>query len=184
MTDAQLATRIRRLEDRVEIDELIARYGLVMDDRDMRGMPDLFTADAVVRSLDGVMNCRGREALIDLYRGRFKVLGPSNHFTHDRIVTFDDANPDLARGLVLAQAELNRRGPPLGAAIRYTDTYRREAERWKFAERVLAFMYYVPTAEYLDAFGPGLATRNRAYETPGPADWPEPLPTWREYYGS
>jgi hypothetical protein len=45
-------------------------------------------------------------------------------------------------------------------------------------------MYYVPTAEYLDAFGPGLATRNRAYETPGPADWPEPLPTWREYYGS
>jgi hypothetical protein len=119
MTDAQLATRIRRLEDRVEIDELIARYGLVMDDRDMRGMPDLFTADAVVRSLDGVMNCRGREALIDLYRGRFKVLGPSNHFTHDRIVTFDDADPDLARGLVLAHAEMNRRGPPPGGAGEY-----------------------------------------------------------------
>jgi hypothetical protein len=177
------AARIRRLEDRVEIDELIARYGLVMDDREMEVMPGLFTEDAVVRSLDGVMNCAGREALIELFRGRFKVLGPSNHVTHDRIVTFDDADPDLARGLVLAHAEMHRRGQPMLTAIRYSDTYRRDQGRWKFRERVLAFMYYVPTAEYLDAFGPGLATRNRAYDNPMPADWPEALPSWKKYYG-
>ena len=47
--------RIRRLEDRVEIGELIARYGLVMDDRDIDGMPALFTPDVVIRSDDGVL---------------------------------------------------------------------------------------------------------------------------------
>jgi hypothetical protein len=44
-------------------------------------------------------------------------------------------------------------------------------------------MYYVPTSEYLDALGAGLATRNRAYDVAQAADWPEPLATWQEYYG-
>jgi hypothetical protein len=35
---ADLEQRIRRLEDRTEIGDLIARYGLVMDNRDMDGM--------------------------------------------------------------------------------------------------------------------------------------------------
>jgi hypothetical protein len=26
-------------------------------------------------------------------------------------------------------------------------------------------MYYLPTAEYLEAFGPGIARRKRAYDT-------------------
>jgi hypothetical protein len=44
-------------------------------------------------------------------------------------------------------------------------------------------MYYVPTSEYLDAFGAGLSNRMRAYDVPAPADWPENLPTWQRYYG-
>ena len=45
-----LATRLQRLEDREAIKTLIARYGLVMDDRDMQGMPGLFTEDARILS--------------------------------------------------------------------------------------------------------------------------------------
>ena len=185
MTDlATLEARIRRLEDREAIAELIARYCLVMDNRDMENMPDLFTPDVVIRSADGVMNTVGREAAVELFRGRFRVLGPSNHFTHDRIVTFDESNPDRATGLVLAHAEMNRKNQPMLAAIRYEDVYLRHAGRWKFRSRTLAFMYYVPTAEYLDALGPGIGTRNRAYDSAVAADWPEQLPTWRSYYGS
>lgn len=183
-TASDIERRLRQLEDRVEIGELIARYGLVMDDRDMDSMPDLFTPDAVVRSADGVMNAQGRETLVELFRGRFKVLGPSNHFTHDRIVSFDPHDPDRARGLVLSHAEMQRKNMPMLAAIRYTDQYRRHEGRWKFAERVLSFFYYVPTAEYLDALGAGLAKRNRAYDEAVAADWPEALATWRKYYGS
>ena len=98
---------------------------------------------------------RGRDAVVKMFLGRFTVLGPSNHVTHDRIVRFDEANPDLAQGIVLSHAEMQRKGQPMVTAIRYLDHYRRDAGAWRFAERVLTFMYYVPTAEYLDAFGPG-----------------------------
>jgi len=178
-----LLRRIRRLEDRAEIGELVGRYCLVMDDRDMTGMTELFTSDAVVRSSDGVMHASGLPAVVAMFRGRFAVLGPSNHFTHDRIVRFEENDPDAASGIVLAHAEMNRKGQPMLAAIRYADRYRRLQGRWRIAERVLSFFYYVPTAEYLDALGPGLAARMRAYDVARPADWPEGLETWREYYG-
>ena len=176
-----LEARVRRLEDRNEICELIARYGLVMDDRDIEGMPGLFTPDITVRSVDGVMNARGLDAVVAQFKGRFEVLGPSHHFSHDKIIQFDAE--DLAHGTVLSHAEMNRKGQPMLAAIRYSDVYRRHQGRWKFSERLLAFFYYVPTAEYLDALGPGLATRMRAYDEPRAADFPESLITWRSYYG-
>jgi ketosteroid isomerase-like protein len=178
-----IEARLRRLEDRAEIGELVTRYCLAMDNRDTAEIPRLFAADACVRSLDGIMNATGRDAILAMFMGRFAVLGPSNHVTHDRIVKFDEATPDLAHGIVLSHAEMQRKGQPMVTAIRYLDKYRRDVGAWCFAERVLAFMYYVPTAEYLDAFGQGIATRMRAYETPAPADWPENLPTWRRYYG-
>jgi hypothetical protein len=178
-----LEARIRRLEDREEIAELIARYGLVMDNRDMEGMPALFAPGAVVRSMDGVMNATGHEAITELFRGRFKVLGPSNHFSHDKVLTFDDSDPDRASGLVLSHAEMNRMGQAMVTAIRYHDQYRRHEGCWKFSERVLSFFYYLPASQYLDALSEGLATRMRAYNNAAPADWPEKLDTWQKYYG-
>jgi len=81
-----LEERVRRLEDRTAINELIARYCLVMDNRDVAGMETLFTLDVHFWSADGVMDAHGRDAAIDMFKGRFTVLGPSNHFTHDRII--------------------------------------------------------------------------------------------------
>jgi hypothetical protein len=78
---------------------------------------------------------------------------------------------------------MQRKGQPMLAAIRYRDQYQRCEGRWRFRERGLSFMYYVPTAEYLDAFGAGVASRMRAYEHATPADWPEQLPSWQRYYG-
>ena len=181
---ANLEARLRRLEDREAIKELIARYGLVMDDRDMQAMPSLFTADVHIRSPDGVMDARGRDAVVDMFEGRFAVLGPSNHFTHDKIIRFDDADPHRAYGTVLSHAEMNRKGQPMLAAIRYSDTYAREDGMWRFAERIFAFFYYVATEEYLDALGAGLGTRMRAYAEPTAADIPESLETWQRYYST
>ncbi len=180
---AGLEERIRRLEDRIEIGELIARYGLVMDDRDMSSMPDLFTSDVVIRSRDGGMNAVGRDAAITMFSRQLALLGPSNHFTHDRIITFDDTQPDVARGVVLSHAELCRGGTAMVAAIRYSDTYQRDAGRWRIRERELAFMYFVDAAEYVDALGPGVALRNRVFRVPRRADWPEELASWKAFYG-
>ena len=182
MTDlSAMLQRIQRLEDREEIYALVARYGLVMDDRDIAGMPQLFTPDVRVRSLDGVMDAHGRDEVVAMFRGRFEVLGPSNHFTHDKIISFGD-DPDVATGTVLSHAEMNHKGKPMLAAIRYTDHYARHEGAWKIAERVFAFFYYIATEEYLDALGEGKDLRMRAYDTHTAADIPEGLDSWKSYY--
>ena len=183
MQDAKnLEFRIRRLEDRSQIDELIARYCFAMDNRDVDEFPNIFARNVVIRSADGVMNSEGLEAATDMFRARFKVLGPSNHVTHDRIVQFDANDSDRATGIVSSHAEMNRLGKSMLAAMRYADVYQRIADRWLFKQRLLSFFYYVPTTEYVDCLQQGLSSRMRAYEEPRPADWPEQLPTWKRYY--
>jgi hypothetical protein len=183
MTTHSLEARIQRLEDRAALYELIGRYGVAMDDRNLDAFPALFTNDCVIRSQDGVMNAAGLSVITELFRGRFKVLGPSNHVSHDKLLTFSDTDPNHATGLVLSHAEMQRKGQPMLAALRDHDKYRRDGGIWKFDERLLTFFYYVATAEYLDAFGEGISTRMRAYDEHRAADWPESLATWKQYHG-
>ncbi len=175
-----LAERIARLEARTEIRELVARYCFTVDERDVDGIARCFTRDGVFRSLDGVMNASGREAVVEQFHGRFAVLGPSNHFTHDHIIEFDAHDPARATGLVNAHAEVVRNGEALWASLRYHDEYLREEGRWRFRVRTLAFFYYLQPSEYSAAMQGEL--RNRAYPTPQAADFPEKLETWRRYY--
>ncbi len=163
--DDSFEARLRRLEDRAGIADLVTRYGLAMDDRDVAAFGSLFTDDVRIWSADGVMESRGLAAVTEMFKGRFAVLGPSNHFTHDRLVEFDEADPDRATGLVLSHAEMQRRGQPMLAAIRYHDVYRRLGGRWKFAERGLASMHSVPGSP--GATGP---TTNLVRPT-GPNRW-------------
>jgi ketosteroid isomerase-like protein len=142
-----LEERVRHLEDRVAIGELIARYCLVMEKRDVDAIESLFTPDARVWSADGAMDGQGRQAVVEMFKGRFTVLGPSNHFTQDRIVEFDHMDPDRATGLVLAHAGMQRNGQPILTAIRYQDVYQRCEGRWRFRERGLSFASDVPTSQ-------------------------------------
>jgi uncharacterized protein (TIGR02246 family) len=141
-----LEERVRHLEDRVAIGELIARYCLVMDNRDIDAIESLFTPDARVWSADGAMDAQGRQAVVEMFKGQVTVLCRSNHFTQDRIVEFDHMDPDRATGTVLAYAEMQREGQPMLAAIRYQDVYQRCEGRWRFRERGLSFAYDVPAA--------------------------------------
>jgi len=180
MTDT-LEARIRRLEDRNAIDELIALYGITTDDRDQDGLRALFSEDATVESTDGVMSASGVDAIMEQFAGRWVVLGPSNHFTHDRVIRFDEADPDRASGLVLSHAEMSRNGEARLASIRYLDEYRRGADgRWRFGSRRISWFYYCAP----DDLGATLTQtlRIKAYAEPIAAGWPESLPTWQRYY--
>lgn len=175
-----LEARVRRLEDRAELRELVARYGIAIDDRDIGGLTELFTADGRFRSQDGVMDANGRDAVLQQFRGRFAALKATNHIAHDQILTFTDT-VDSATGLVTSHAEVWRNGCALITALRYRDTYRREQGRWRFADRLLSFLYYMPVAEYAQGLGSRL--RMRAYGDQRPADYPEGLPSWKLYHG-
>jgi SnoaL-like domain len=165
--------RLRRLEDRAEIQELGILYGFVMDERDEDGIRRIFAADATLRSQDGVFSASGIEDIVKTYLGRFAALGPTNHYSHGHVVRFDDADPDIATGLLASHAEVSRNGIAMQVALRYKDTYRRLDGRWQFSDRLMSYMYYLPVTELAE----GLGDRNsvRAYGDHRPADWPEAL---------
>jgi len=172
--------RVRQLEDRAQLRELVARYGLAVDDRDLEALATMFTPNASFRSQDGVMNARGRAAVLEQFRGRFAALKATNHFVHDQILSFGP-DPDTATGLLTSHAELWRNGQAYIAALRYQDTYRRHEGQWCFGDRLLSFLYYLPVEEY--AQGLGSVLRMRAYGDHRPADYPEALPSWRRHHG-
>lgn len=181
MNDELLALekRLRVLEDRAELRELVARYGIAVDDRDIAGLAELFTPGGSFRSVDGVMSALGRDAVVQQFHGRFAALQATNHIAHDQILEFA-ADPDEAEGLVTSHAEVCRNGRTFIAALRYRDRYRRHEGRWRFAERILSFLYYLPADEYAEGFADRL--RMRAYGDRRPADYPESLPAWRRYH--
>ncbi|MBB4632414.1 nuclear transport factor 2 family protein [Sphingosinicella soli] len=173
-----LEDRLTRLEAESQIRQLVARYCFYLDDRLMERVPSLFTDDATLRSADGVMNAVGVEAIVEQFHGRFDVLGPGHHFMHDVQIDFGD-DKTTARGRVSGHAELWRRGQMMVTALRYDDVYRSTEDGWKFADRVINFLYYVPVSEYPDILR--TPDRNRAYDEPKPADFPERLPSWIAY---
>lgn len=181
MTARTLEERVQELEDRAAIGELIARYGFRIDDRDIDAVADLFTEDATLRSSDGTQNAVGRDAVLANLHARFAVLGPSNHYTHDREIRFDPDDPDRATGRVISHAEMSRRGEARVVCIRYHDEYRRSADgRWRFRSRVLSLFYFTDPRD----LGNTLEQTNRvkAEEVPVAAGWPESLETWQRYY--
>ncbi len=177
-----LEARIARLEAESQIRQLVAHYSFDIDDRRIADIRDLFTDDAVLKSTDGVMYAKGIEAIIDQFHGRFDVLGPGHHFMHDVQIDFGGNELTDATGRVSGHAEIIRNGKMMLAALRYSDHYRSTPTGWKFAQRELAFLYYVPLSDYPDILLSN--DRNRAYETAKPADFPENLPSWINYQKS
>jgi ketosteroid isomerase-like protein len=169
----ELERRIRRLEDRAAIGDLVTLYGFIMDERDVGSIPRIFCEDATMRSEDGVFGARGVDEIIDTFKGRFAALGATNHFTHGHVVRFDDTDPDVATGVLASHAEVVRDGTTMAVALRYKDRYRRTPDGWKFADRLMSYMYYVDVREYADALRG--EQRMRAYGDHRPADWPDAL---------
>ncbi len=174
-----LEDRIAKLEAESQIRQLVARYSFTIDDRDIDAIRALFTDDATIKSADGVMNATGVDAIMAQYDGRFDVLGPGHHFMHDIQIDFVGDGKTEATGRVIGHAELWRTGKMMVCAIRYADKYRNTDAGWKFAERTISFLYYVPVDKYPNILaGPN---RNHGYAEPKPADFPEQLPTWIAY---
>jgi ketosteroid isomerase-like protein len=180
-TETALEQRIRAIEDREQIRDLVARYCYVMDDRDLDGTRDILTDEVVIRSSDGKMNSEGRDAVLEMYKGRWNLLGPSFHWTHDVIVELDEHDADRATGVISCHAEVVRRGKARLAAIRYLDEYRRgEDGRWRFSERSLSYYYYLDPREYADVLEHPLRVRVDAEADP--PGFPEATETFRRYY--
>jgi hypothetical protein len=170
------ADRLTRLEDVHAIGQLVARYGFAVDDRDVEGVTALFAPDGTLGTAGGTAKGAGVDAVGAYFTGRFAVLGPTHHFTHDHVVDFDPDDPTRATGRVSAHAEVWRDGAPMLTALRYLDEYVKRPEGWRFRSRVQAYLYFVDVRQYPEVLGHKLRVRLGPTEDQWkPADWPEGL---------
>ena len=173
----EIVARPARIEARADIDELVTRYAMACDDRDLDALAECFTADGVFVSVGG--RIEGRHALVEYYTERFDHYGPSFHVPHRLVL--DELADDTARGTVLAHSELMLDGGLFVSAHRYRDVYRIEAGRWRVAERACEFLYGAPLRELLDLDHTRPRRRWPGTE-PVAADIPESLPSWQAFY--
>jgi hypothetical protein len=140
-TVTTLEQRVRRLEDRAALDDLVARYFLAADGDDIAGVEACFTPDASFAT-SGVTDAAGRQdigAFIAAARGH---MGLTLHTPNYALYTFHD--DDNAAGLIGAHLEMVIGGVSLYGAVRYQDAYARTGEGWRIARRDMRTVFIAP----------------------------------------
>jgi uncharacterized protein (TIGR02246 family) len=140
MSDS-LERRIQVLEDRHEIGDLVARYCIALDDRDLAAVRELYAAEGVYTGPGG--RREGREEVV-AYLDETLRDSTTVHSVHQHVIDFDE--DDSATGVVAAHVELLPDGAEetLFGALRYRDRYVRQGGRWRLLERTLTFVHLGP----------------------------------------
>jgi ketosteroid isomerase-like protein len=175
----ELETRLDAIETRLALRDLVSRYAKAVDTRSLDDLSALFAPDARFGADNGSFDAEGKAAIMADFQRQFMGMGPSFHAVHDQIIDLDPANPDRASGITTCHAEVLRDDTMWLGAVRYTDRYVRVDGRWRFAERMLGFFYYLRAKDYVGSLDPVLRFR---LGTLRPADWPEKLESWQGFY--
>lgn len=174
MSDADLASRIDRLDSMNEIRSLAHRYGYYLDKRDVDALANLFVEDVRV-----TRETHGREAMREalsktvIREVHLTILHVGNH-----VIDFD--GPDAAHGVVYCRAEVQIDPDTLiSQAIHYADDYSRRGGTWYFVRRRHELVY-------------GVEFGTRPVDLPL-ANWPEShtgkgtvpyrYETWKSFWG-
>lgn len=164
-----LAQRVDRLESRESIRQLVSRYAVLIDSRDLDGLTDLFVDDTRVTRTE-----RGRPALRALLEDLCRQFTTSIHFVGNHTIDFID--DDHAEGVVYSRAEHEYGEQWIVMAIQYWDRYERRDGRWQFTGRQVKHWYAVDMLER-----PTGPDKSR-WPVSGPHTIPEAYESWRRYW--
>lgn len=159
--------RIRRLEDRAALDDLVVRYFLAADGDDLDGVGASFAEDAVFAS-SGAISATGRQGIVDFIAGARTHMGLTVHTPNYALYTF--ADEDHATGLVGAHLELVLGGQSLFGAVRYQDEYVRTGEGWLILRRDMRVIHIAPWNDV-----------GEAMRSSSPVHWPGAAPLPSDY---
>lgn len=167
-----LMQRIDRIESQLAIQQLVSRYALALDARDLDALVQLFADD---------VNCGrwgiGRDALRKFYDRILRNFYRSQHQVCGHVI--DLADPDHATGKVYCRAEHEDRGKWVVMAICYFDTYERRTGTWHFVRREEHDWY---AADILERPA-GPEFRNWPGRTDGKrSKLPHLFPTWQPFW--
>ncbi|HZP16032.1 MAG TPA: nuclear transport factor 2 family protein [Nocardioides sp.] len=165
------ADALLRLVAHEEIRQLVARYALAIDSRDLDALVALFVDDVRVGRGDV-----GRDALRRSFDVSLRAIGVSilNVGTH----LIDLVDDDNATGQVYCKAEIQDGDRWIHQAIVYSDTYQRRQDRWYFVRRVHELFYGAEVG-----VNPlTLAPANWPEHHDGRGTLPERWETWRRFW--
>jgi hypothetical protein len=187
MTPAALSMedRLDRLESTDEIRQLVAKYCVALDTRDLDAMVGLFPEDVRVgRGLTG------RAELKKWFDETLRVqFSGTAHVTGNHIIEFEsgseredgaveDANH--ARGLVYSRNEHETDSAWVIMTMMYWDRYERIDGRWLFRRRLPLYWY----ATDLNASPLGDKKMRWPDVEPYDGGWADFWPTWGEFWSS
>ena len=153
-----------------DIRQLVARYALAVDSRDLDSLVELFVDD--VRVGDE----RGRVALRQSFDASLRGVGVTilNVGTH----VIDLVDESHATGSVYCKGEIQDGDRWIHQAILYRDTYERRAGRWFFVRRVHLLWYGAEVG-----VNPlGLPPANWPEHHDGRGTVPECWDTWKQFW--
>jgi uncharacterized protein (TIGR02246 family) len=136
---ADLEGRLRELEDREAIRNLLQAYRRILDVRDMRAFSELFASDGTWSGASG--EATGPEAIHDMLVAVLPENPPAPGATLWHLVTDPEISVDGDRGTADSLWMHVRRGendaPVLPTLGRYQDELVREHGRWRFRRRTV-----------------------------------------------
>ncbi|MCW5721170.1 MAG: nuclear transport factor 2 family protein [Devosia sp.] len=169
---ADILARLDRLESRDEIRQLISKYSLALDMRDLDAMANLFPADVKVGA-----GKSGRAELKawfdDTLRNQFD--GTSHH-VGTQIIEFVD--PDHAVGIVYSKNEHETGAEWVIMQMMYYDHYERIEGRWYFRRRQPLYWYAT------DLNKPPIGSRKIRWPGREPYEgaFHQLFPSWKEFW--
>lgn len=168
----ELLARIDRLESTDQIRQLVAKYSLSLDMRDLDAHVGLFAPDIRV-SRDKTGRGHLKRWLDDTLRLQF--TGTSHHLG-GHIIEFDD--PDHAHGVVYSKNE-HETGPEwVIMQMLYWDNYERIDGTWYFRRRLPCYWYAS------DINKPPIGDQKMRWPGREPYNgaWHELWPSWQEFW--
>ncbi len=136
-----IENRLRRLEDREEIRQLLVEYGRTLDRRDFVGFSKLFAENAEYTGGGGMGVTKGPAAIGKLLEDTFRknptgLRSPNFHlFANETIQVNGDEAVAVSKGLFVVPDGTNK--PATVMLATYSDVLIRENGRWKFKKRVV-----------------------------------------------
>jgi len=168
----EIRDRLERLESRDEIRQLISKYSIALDMRDMDAMANLLEPDVKVGK-----NARGRQALRDWLDDTMrKQFDGTSHHVGTTVIEFIDR--DNAVGIVYSKNE-HETGPEwVIMQMMYYDHYVRVDGRWCFRRRQPLYWYAT------DLNKPPIGSRKMRWpgREPYEGSFHELFPSWKEFW--
>jgi ketosteroid isomerase-like protein len=163
-------TEVEWLVAHEQIRQLVARYALAVDMRDLSTLVLLFVDDVAVGRFGS-----GHRALERSFDESLGAIGLSVLHVGTQVIEVED--PNHASGVVYCQGQIQDGGRLIHQAIVYDDQYRRD-DRWLFVRRRHRLFYGAEVGS-----NPlGLAPADWPTHHDGRGTLPEEWPTWQRFW--